>query len=279
MEKSAKNNVITLRGYAKFRILNEMIEAVKKNAVFSKDYIIMILDDVTTKIFRQTWKMYDLFLFKVYHLEKLNLKRKRYQKTDAIYFISPSDDSVQKLINDYSDPALIQYGSVHLWFAGHVSEKQMQMISKWKELISRLKTFKEINIHFYLFEDNIFTLYKPEAFYLFNTEKSDIRTTSFLESTGYELFTVLSILLEKPYIQYQENSKFAESVAKFVNKNWDDFYSQLKQSEKKDKFRNPRARLIILDRSFDMIAPMQHDFAYQSLVYDTKETVSSVLIN
>ena len=114
MEKASKNNVITLRGYAKFRILNEMIKAVKENAVFSKDYIIMILDDVTAKIFKQTCKMYDLFLFKVYHLEKLGLKRKRYTKTDAIYFISPSDDSIQKLINDYSDPSFIQYGSVHL---------------------------------------------------------------------------------------------------------------------------------------------------------------------
>jgi len=54
MEKSSKSNVITLRGYAKFRILNEMIEAVKKNAAFSKDFFIMILDDVTTKIFKQT---------------------------------------------------------------------------------------------------------------------------------------------------------------------------------------------------------------------------------
>lgn len=274
MEKGAKSNVITLRGYAKFRILNEMIEAVKKNAAYSKDYLIMVLDDVTTKIFKQTCKMYDLLLFKVYHIEKLSLKRKRYQKTDAIYFISPSRESIQQLIDDFSDLDRIQYGSVHLCFAGHVSDEQLSLISKCKLLINRLKTLKEINIHFYLFEDNVFTLNKPEAFYLFNTDLADIRTSSFLEALGYQLFTVCSILLENPYIQYQENSKFAESVAKFVSRNCEDFYSKLKQTEKKDKYRNPRARLIILDRSFDLVAPTQHDFAYQSLVYDTKETVS-----
>ena len=236
----------------------------------------MVLDEVTTTIFQQTWKMYDLFLFKIYQVEKLNLKRKRYQKTDAIYFISPSRESIQKLIEDFEDPDRIQYGAVHLCFAGHVSDEQVELILKCKNLTSRLRTTKEINMHFYLFEDNIFTLNKKDAFYLFNTDMNDVRTTSYLESLGYQLFTVCSILLERPYIQFQENSRFAETVAKFVKTNCDEFGTRLKQVEKKDKFRNPRARLIILDRSFDLCAPVQHDFAYQSLVYDTKETVSFI---
>ena len=223
--------------------------------------------------------MYDLFLFKIYQIEKLNKKRKRYEKTDAIYFISPSRESIQHLIDDFSNPERIQYGAVHLCFAGHISDEQIELIQKCKNLTSRLQTCKEINMHFYMFEDNIFTLNRPESFYLFNTEFNDVRTTSFLESLGYQLFTVCSILLENPYIQYQEDSKFAQSVAKFVKSNCDDFYRRLRETEKKDKFMNPRARLIILDRSFDLISPVQHDFAYQSLVYDTKETVSPSLNN
>jgi len=160
--------------------------------------------------------MYDLLLYKVYQIEKLSLKRKRYERTDAIYFISPSRESIQQLISDFSDPEKIQYGSVHLCFAGHVSDEQLTSITQCKNLITRLKTFKEINIHFYLFEDNIFSLNKPEAFFLFNSDKRDVRTTSFLESIGYQMFTVLSILLENPYIQYQEGSDYSESVAKFV---------------------------------------------------------------
>eukprot|EP00344_Euplotes_crassus_P010731 CAMPEP_0197000166 /NCGR_PEP_ID=MMETSP1380-20130617/5172_1 /TAXON_ID=5936 /ORGANISM="Euplotes crassus, Strain CT5" /LENGTH=495 /DNA_ID=CAMNT_0042417361 /DNA_START=399 /DNA_END=1886 /DNA_ORIENTATION=- len=138
--------------------------------------------------------------------------------------------------------------------------------------MSRLKTSKEINMQFYLFEDNIFTLNKPEAFYLFNSELNDIRTTSLLEVIGYQLFTVCSILLEKPYIQYQSDSKFAKTLAEFVKSNSDEFYERLKESERGDKSRNPRAKLIIVDRSFDLIAPIQHDFSYQTLVYDTNES-------
>jgi len=140
--------------------------------------------------------------------------------------------------------------------------------------MTRLKTSKEINMQFYLFEENIFTLNKPESFYLFNTDLHDIRTTSFLESLGYQLFTVCSILLEKPFIQYHIDSKFSKSVAGFVKSNCDEFYERLKENESNEKCRNPRARLIIVDRSFDLIAPIQHDFAYQSLIYDTDESVS-----
>lgn len=44
-----------------------MIGSVKGNAVFSKDYIIMVVDDFTTKIlFNETCKMYDLIKIKIY---------------------------------------------------------------------------------------------------------------------------------------------------------------------------------------------------------------------
>ena len=115
MEKStSKQNVIALRGYAKFRILQDMIEAVKKKAAYSKDYIVMVLDDVTTRILQQTCTIYDLLQYKVFQIENLYLGRKRYQQTDALYFLSPSKDSVSRLIKDFSNPDRIQYGSVHL---------------------------------------------------------------------------------------------------------------------------------------------------------------------
>ena len=107
-----------------------MIESVKKNAVFSKDYLIMVLDDLTTTILKQTCTIYDLFLFKVYQIEKLNLIRKRYEKTDAIYFISPSKESIVSLLHDFSDPEKIQYGAVHLCFTGHVSDEHIELILK-----------------------------------------------------------------------------------------------------------------------------------------------------
>ena len=93
---------VSLRSYAKQRILNEMISAVKQHANFSPSYIIMILDFSSVRVFSSCCKWYELYQAGVYHTEILEKKRKKYPHTDAIYFISPTMRSVQKLIADFS---------------------------------------------------------------------------------------------------------------------------------------------------------------------------------
>jgi hypothetical protein len=91
MEKQFFTSTISLREYAKTRILKDMIGSVKQNAVFSKDYIIMIVDDFTTKIlFNETCEMHDLIKAKIYQVEKIEKVRKTYARTDGVYFISPT---------------------------------------------------------------------------------------------------------------------------------------------------------------------------------------------
>lgn len=40
---------------------------------------------------------------------------------------------------------------------------------------------------------------------------------------------------------------------------------------KKGQIRNPKGKLLILDRSFDLIAPIQHDYYYQSNVAEFRD--------
>lgn len=40
-----KPTLTTLRSYAKYRILNDMIENAKKHAMYSKNYMLMIVDE------------------------------------------------------------------------------------------------------------------------------------------------------------------------------------------------------------------------------------------
>ena len=84
--------------------------------------------------------MYDLLKAKIYHIEKVEKKRKRYPETDAIYFLTPTQKSINFLLRDFSDKTKVQYGCVHLCFTGHVSEALMNKISSNKELVSRIFT-------------------------------------------------------------------------------------------------------------------------------------------
>ena len=103
MQKSTggERDISSLRGYAKYRILNEMIEAVKRNHEFSPDYLILILDTSAVRVFSSVCKFFELYKVGLYHTEILEMKRKKYPKTDAIYFISPTKRSIQKLVEDF----------------------------------------------------------------------------------------------------------------------------------------------------------------------------------
>ena len=103
-ESQAEGGSVSLRSYAKQRILNEMIQAVKNHANFSPEYLIMILDFSSARVFASCCKWYELYQAKVYHTEILEKKRKKYPMTDAIYFISPSRRSIQKLVEDFKKP-------------------------------------------------------------------------------------------------------------------------------------------------------------------------------
>ena len=48
-------------------------------------------------------KLKDLIDMGVSTIEKLELQRKPYPKHDAFYFLTPSDDSVNRLISDFKE--------------------------------------------------------------------------------------------------------------------------------------------------------------------------------
>ena len=93
-ESQLESTTVSLRSYAKQRILNEMIQAVKNHAHFNREYLIMVLDYSSVRVFSSCCKWFELYEAGVYHTEILEKKRKKYPRTDAIYFISPTRRSI-----------------------------------------------------------------------------------------------------------------------------------------------------------------------------------------
>lgn len=195
----------------------------------------------------------------VYHLENLELIRKKYPNTPAIYFISPSKQSVNKLIEDFSNLKEPQYESIHLFFPTKISGELMELMSQQQGLVERIKTFYELNVDLNLYEDNIYHLDQTTSLSLFNANPNDSYISSFLNHIGLQIFTVCSLLNEKPFIQYQGDSKLAQKVSSALNKQFKDFEQKMPGHE----FKDPRSTILILDRSFDLTAPLLHDYAYE----------------
>lgn len=76
-----------------------------------------------------------------------------------------------------------------------------------------------------------------------------------------KIISTLSVLNEKPYIQYHSESLIAKILAEEVQNRLEIFYEFNKTNP-----REPRGTMIILDRTFDLFSPIMHDYAYESAV-------------
>ena len=95
----------SLRDFAKHRILKEMMETVRRHiSKGDKEYIILVMDASALKVFSSCCKLLDMYNAGLYHIERLEKKRKKYPSTHAIYFISPTEDSIGMLIKDFVKP-------------------------------------------------------------------------------------------------------------------------------------------------------------------------------
>ena len=56
-----------------------------------------------------------------------------------------------------------------------------------------------------------------------------------------------------------------------VHNSLKEFYKR----SKKVRPREPRGNLLIVDRGFDIISPVMHDYFYQNIVYDVKDVSDS----
>ena len=93
-----------MRDYAKYRLLDDMVTKVKRHVVGSKDYLILVMDASALKVFSSCCKMFDMYNAGLYHIERLEVVRKKYPNTNAIYLISPTEASIQHLLKDFQKP-------------------------------------------------------------------------------------------------------------------------------------------------------------------------------
>ena len=96
--------------------------------------------------------MYKLMQNKVYLVEQITKSRAPYRKSAPIYFLSPKEDSIDRLIQDWTPSKKrkepLYADSVFLFFTSAVPDELFRKIKSCKPLVKRLSAFCEINIDF-----------------------------------------------------------------------------------------------------------------------------------
>lgn len=77
---------------------------------------VMIVDEHALQVISSACKVSDLLTKNVTIIENLGKKRQPFPTLDAIYFVTPTADSIDKIIEDYNVPNKPTYGNAHLLF-------------------------------------------------------------------------------------------------------------------------------------------------------------------
>ena len=83
--------------------------------------MVLVMDDVATRTISSVLGMYDIMEARVTLVEQLARARQPFREMEVIYLITPSEESVAHVLNDFQSEAKATYGDVHLFFLSPVS--------------------------------------------------------------------------------------------------------------------------------------------------------------
>jgi len=251
-------------------LLKEMVGAV------AGDWKVLVMDPLTTHVMSSACKMSDILDRGVALVEDLTKSRQPQPSMAAVYFISPTIQSVTALCQDFAKEPL--YGSANVFFSSKVPSEYITEIKKHPKLVARLQSLKEVGCEFLTVDARTFTTDQPAALSdLFASGSAG--TPAFeacINTAATRLASICTALDEFPCIRYrmgkppsegdppgaEARSLVAQHVAAKVHSLLSDLQreQQLPQTETCD--------LVVVDRSIDPVAPIIHEWTYEAMTYD-----------
>ncbi|KAJ2904240.1 syntaxin binding protein 1, partial [Coemansia aciculifera] len=259
---------------------------------------VVVVDRRSLYILNQELKSSEVYEHDVVRIEKIENGRRDDPSVEALYFLTPSKQSVARLIGDFAPGVSMQhpagggrggfgaspaaanrqtkYRAAHVYFTSELSNSLLALV-KNSGITPYIKALKEMCIEYDVNDSRVFLtklvdrpfyrMYSPVVAGGFNDE---------LELISKKLANVCGTLKENPVVRYllldQEvhGDTKARPLAFLFHTEMERIREALPAEDESSSRKSP-TELIIVDRSADPYAPVLHEFTYEAMVHDLLE--------
>lgn len=239
----------------------------------SNKYAILYLDAFTTQILSNICGIADLLDYGISLVD--NITNTKPTKQDKVYFVTPTDPNIALLTNKHKHNS-----NVHVFFTTAPTPFQLEDIKKSSQLLGHLVTLKEANVEYVINPDaRGFTTGPEDALARFYCHGAELlpEYDEEMYQVANRLASLFVTMKEMPSIRYRaalppESHEYphglesrllvTQRLALEVSKLLEHYQesSQVPEGE--------TCELIIVDRGMDAVAPIVHEWTYESMVYD-----------
>ena len=182
---------------------------------------VLCVDALTVRVISSVMRLSEMLESNVMCVENITMKSERGEYLDrqpmpslpVLYFITPTVESVNRMLHDYRDKKSPKYGKAHLYFTSHLPDALLLKI-KASPLIKTVASFKELNLEMVCTESNAFTFDSPQSLpILFAPDESPASSEAKLQEQhrlAAMLTTLFATLGEMPHIRHSSREVRSE---------------------------------------------------------------------